>query len=49
MLGGDEDYAVGALPEWIGYIISAVVGVALLIVIFRLLAGMAKPAVDFDA
>ena len=43
------DYSVGALPEWIGYIISAVVGVALLVVIFRLMAGMAKPAVDFDA
>lgn len=43
------DYAVGSLPEWIGYIISAVIGVTLLVVIFRLASGMARPAVDFDA
>lgn len=43
------DYSVGALPEWIGYVISAVVGVALLVIIFRLAANAARPAVDFDA
>lgn len=43
------DYSVGALPEWIGYILSAVIGVALLVIIFRLASGAAKPAVDFDA
>ena len=43
------DYAVGALPEWLGYVISAVVGVALLVIIFRLASGAARPAVDFDA
>lgn len=42
------DYAIGSLPEWIGYILSAVIGAALLIIIFRLLAGMAKPEVNFD-
>lgn len=54
MAGGWEwssfmpDYAVGSLPEWIGYILSAIIGAGLLIIIFRLLASMAKPAVDFD-
>ena len=43
------DYAVGSLPAWVGYIISAVIGVALLVIIFRLMAGSARPAVDFDA
>ena len=42
------DYAIGSLPEWIGYILSAVIGAALLIIIFRLLVGMAKPEVNFD-
>lgn len=43
------DYAIGALPEWIGYILSAVIGVALLIIVFRLIASAMKPAVDFGA
>ena len=43
------DYAVGSLPEWVGYILSAIIGVALLVIIFRLAAGAARPAVDFDA
>lgn len=43
------DYAIGSLPEWLGYVLSAVIGVALLVIVFRLASGMAKPAVDFDA
>lgn len=43
------DYSVGALPEWVGYILSAVIGVALLVIIFRLAANLARPSVDFDA
>ncbi len=43
------DYSVGALPEWVGYILSAVIGVALLVIIFRLAANLARPTVDFDA
>ena len=42
------DYTVGALPEWVGYIVSAIIGVALLAVIFRLAANAMKPAVSFD-
>ncbi|MDI9591422.1 MAG: cobalt transporter CbiM [Acidobacteriota bacterium] len=43
------DYAVGALPEWIGYIVSAIVGVTLLVIVFRLASPIARPRVDFDA
>lgn len=42
------DYAVGSLPEWVGYVLSAIIGVGLLIIIFRLLAGLAKPRPTFD-
>lgn len=42
------DYAVGNLPEWIGYILSAIIGAGLLIIIFRLLGNLAKPDVSFD-
>lgn len=31
------DYSFSGLPEWFGYILSAVIGVALLIIIFRLI------------
>ena len=43
------DYSIGALPEWSGYILSAIIGVALLIVIFRLAALAMKPTIDFDS
>lgn len=41
------DYSVGSLPEVAGYIVSAIIGAALLVVIFRLAAGLSKPEVDF--
>ncbi len=41
------DYSLGALPDWLGYILSAVIGAALLMIVFRLLAGSAAPKVDF--
>lgn len=43
------DYSIGALPDVAGYILSAVIGVALLVIIFRLLAFAMKPSVDFEA
>ena len=43
------DYSVGALPEWAGYMVSAMIGVALLVIVFRLVAQATKGAVDFDA
>ncbi len=42
------DYALGGLPEWVGYILSAVIGVALLVIIFRVAAAAMKPSADFD-
>ncbi len=42
------DYAIGSLPEWLGYILSAVIGASLLVIIFRLLGSTTKPAANFD-
>ncbi|ERL09971.1 cobalt transporter CbiM [Olsenella profusa] len=42
------DYSLGGLPGWVGYMLSAVIGVALLVVVFRLAVGLARPEVDFD-
>ena len=42
------DDSVGALPEVAGYIVSAIIGVALLVIIFRLAAGAMGPEVDFS-
>jgi cobalt/nickel transport system permease protein len=35
------DYAVSGLPEWLGYLLSAVIGIALLVIAFKLL-GLAR-------
>lgn len=43
------DYTIAPLPEWVAYIVSAVIGVALLIIIFRLLALVMKPKINFDS
>lgn len=42
------DYSMAGLPEWTGYILSAVVGVALLVIIFKLIASTMKEKVDFS-
>lgn len=42
------DYSIGGLPEVAGYILSAVIGVALLVIIFRLAAAAMKPSVNFE-
>lgn len=38
------DYAFAGLPDVAGYILSAVVGVALLVIVFKLLSAAARPA-----
>lgn len=43
------DYSIGGMPEWAGYILSAVIGVALLVVTFRLLSAAMPAKVNFDA
>ena len=53
MLNGFElsaifpDYSIAGLPEWSGYILSAVVGVALLVIVFKILSSIMKDKVDF--
>ena len=42
------DYAVGSLPAWLGYVLSAVIGVSLLVIIFRVAGALAKPRPSFD-
>jgi len=36
------DYGVSGLPEWLGYVLSAVIGVALLVIAFKLLGLLRK-------
>ena len=42
------DYSIGGLPDIAGYLLSAVIGVALLVIVFRLVAAAMKPSVSFD-
>ncbi|MGI6755751.1 MAG: cobalt transporter CbiM [Atopobiaceae bacterium] len=42
------DYAFGNLPDIVGYILSAVIGTALLVLFFRLVAKAQKPKVSFE-
>ena len=42
------DYTVGNMPEWIGYILSAVIGVAIVIILFRIIAATMKTTTDYD-
>ena len=41
------DYTVGALPDVFGYILSAVIGTALSIIVFKLAASLMKEKVEF--
>lgn len=41
------DYSMARMPEWTGYILSAIVGVALLIIVFKLISSAMKDKVDF--
>ena len=53
MKGGFElstlfpDYSMAGMPEWTGYILSAVVGVALLVIFFKIVSSLMKDKVDF--
>ena len=41
------DYSMAGLPDWIGYILSAVVGVALVVIIFKIIASFINDRIDF--
>ena len=43
------DYAVAGLPEALGYILSAVIGTALLVIFFKLVATLRRPHTDYGA
>ena len=53
MLGGFSfgavfpDYSVAGLPEAFGYILSAVIGTALLILVFRIAAALLSDKIDY--
>lgn len=43
-----QDYTMAGLPEWFAYILSALVGVALVVIFFKLLGSRKKSKVDYD-
>lgn len=41
------DYAIGSLPEWIGYILSAVIGIAIAVILFKLISSFMGNKVNY--
>lgn len=42
------DYSIGALPEWIAYILSAVIGIGIAIILFKVISTFMKSKVNYD-
>lgn len=42
------DYAIGNLPEWIGYILSAVIGISIAIILFKVISTFMKNKVNYN-
>lgn len=42
------DYSIGSLPEWIGYILCAVIGIAICTIMFKLISTFMKSRVSYD-
>lgn len=42
------DYSVNGLPEFAGYILSAVIGVSLVIILFRAISAMMKTKTNYE-
>ena len=42
------DYSIGNLPGWVAYILSAVIGIAITVIIFKLISTFMKNKVSFD-
>lgn len=42
------DYTLGGLPEWVAYILSAVIGVAIVIILFRIIGASMKSKTNYD-
>ena len=43
------DYTIGSMPEAMGYILSAVIGVLICILLFRLISAAKKDKTDFGS
>lgn len=43
-----SDYSVAGMPEWLGYMLSAVVGAALVVIFFKIISSLKKSRVEFD-
>lgn len=43
------DYTMAPLPEWFAYILSAIIGVACAVIVFRLVASLMKDKTDFGS
>lgn len=41
------DYAIGSLPEWIGYILSAVIGIAIAVILFKIISSFMRNKVNY--
>ncbi|MGN8833001.1 cobalt transporter CbiM [Selenomonas montiformis] len=44
-----SDYAIAGMPESFGYILSAVIGTALLVILFKIFASFLPRSADYDA
>lgn len=42
------DYAIAGMPEWLGYVLSAVAGTAILVIFFKIIASMMKSKVKYE-
>lgn len=42
------DYSIGSLPEWIGYILSAIIGIGISIILFKIISSFMKAKVNYD-
>lgn len=42
------DYAIGSLPEWVAYILSAIIGIAIAIILFKVISSFMKNKVNYD-
>lgn len=42
------DYSIGGLPEWIAYILSAIIGISIAIILFKLISTFMKSKVNYD-
>jgi len=43
-----SDYVIAGMPAWIGYMISAIIGTAIVIILFKIISTFMKNKVEFD-